>query len=486
MNRQITLPPYRFWETRIGAGTPIVLIHGLGGSSDWWRHNVPVLAESHTVAAVDLVGFGRNRRFLRHSSLPLRFPEIAALLARWIESSFASPVHLVGNSLGGHVAIHLAAQRPDLVRSLTLVDSTGIPFAVNPRLHLESLAVPRGWNTFVQVLARDLFRGGPTGVALARGRLLRDDARPLLRTLTMPVLLVWGESDPLVPLTYAEQIHAEVPQARLEVIPRAGHIPMWENPAVFNGKLLEFLSEVDLEQVHGDQRPAFSWGIAGWNDGIAHREAGRRRDIVLLHGLGMSSRYFDRFARSLFDRGWNPIAPDLPGFGKSDNAPAADPEEHARTLARWAETLGIRDAVWVGHSSGCNIAAHLARLRPDLVRASVWIGALWTGSRHPWPHFALRLTTDAFREPFALYGYLLPAYWRAGLLRWWQTFRRDLAEVTGELHRPETLLVLAGERDPIPDLQCLPATLVPGAHACFFSNPDAAAEAVSAFGRAAT
>jgi hypothetical protein len=58
--------------------------------------------------------------------------------------------------------------------------------------------------------------------------------------------------------------------------------------------------------------------------------------------------------------------------------------------------------------------------------------------------------------------------------------------VSGQLHRPPKLLVLAGERDPIPDLQRLPATLVAGAHACFFSNPEAAAEAVSAFGRTAT
>jgi len=486
MQRQITLPPYRFWETRTGSGTPVVLIHGLGGSSEWWRYNVPVLAESHTVATVDLVGFGRNRLFLRQSSLPLRFPEIAALLARWTEASFAGPVHLVGNSLGGHIAIHLAAQRPDLVRSLTLVDSTGIPFTITPRLHLESLAVPRGWNTFVQILARDLFRGGPTAVGLALARLLRDDVRPLLRTLTMPVLLLWGESDPLVPLEYARRMRAELPQAKLEVVPRAGHIPMWENPAVFNGKLLEFLHQVDQESVPADQRPGFSWGLAGWTDGIAHREAGRRRDVVLLHGLGLASRYFERFARALFERGWNPIAPDLPGFGKSANAPAMSPAEHAAVLARWADTLGIRDALWVGHSTGANVAGQVAALRPDLVHASVWIGALWTDSRHPLPRFAGRLAIDAFHEPPRLYGQVLPAYWRAGLLRWWRTFRRDVDDVVAGLHRPPHLLVLAGERDPLPDLEFLPATLLPGAHACLFSHPQETAEAVNAFGRSFT
>ena len=93
--RRIDLPPYSFWETRAGAGPPVVLIHGLGGSSDWWRRNIDVLAERYQVSAVDLVGFGRNRFFLRGSSLPLKFDEIAALLARWIESSFREPVHVV-------------------------------------------------------------------------------------------------------------------------------------------------------------------------------------------------------------------------------------------------------------------------------------------------------------------------------------------------------------------------------------------------------
>jgi pimeloyl-ACP methyl ester carboxylesterase len=85
---RVHLHPYSFYETRSGAGTPVVLIHGLGGSSDWWRHNVAELAGEHLVSAVNLIGFGRNRFFLRRSSLPLTFPEIAALLARWIESSF--------------------------------------------------------------------------------------------------------------------------------------------------------------------------------------------------------------------------------------------------------------------------------------------------------------------------------------------------------------------------------------------------------------
>ena len=103
-----------------------VLIHGLGGSADWWRRNIEPLATEHLVAAVELVGFGRNRLLLRRTPLPLALMEGAALLARWIESSFDGPVHVVGNSMGGQIAVHLAARRADLVSSLTLVNRPGL------------------------------------------------------------------------------------------------------------------------------------------------------------------------------------------------------------------------------------------------------------------------------------------------------------------------------------------------------------------------
>jgi pimeloyl-ACP methyl ester carboxylesterase len=470
--RRVDLPPFTFWETRGGSGTPLVLLHGLGGSSEWWRHNIDVLAERYLVCAVDLVGFGRNRFFLRRSNLPLRFDDIAALLARWIESSFDAPVHLAGNSLGGQIAIHLAASRPDLVRSLILIDSTGIPFEIAPGAHIENIAMPHGWRSFLLVLARDLFRAGPTALAVAFARLLRDDARPLMRKLTMPVLLVWGEHDPLVPLTYAKQMLDEMPHANLRVIPRAGHVPMWENPRAFNDAVLSFLDEVDV--VHGAAEPAFSWGLSGWTNGIAHRAAGRRRDVVLVHGLGMSSAYFGRFARALYARGAHPIAPDLPGFGESIDGPSVGAEEHANILAAWADALAIRNAIWIGHSLGNNAVAHLARMRPDIVKRAICIGPLWS------PRNPLRLldalTVDAFREPLALYRYVIRAYWRCGLVRWFATYRRYAGDIRTAA---PPLEMFAGERDPLVDRNEIGnLTLLPGAHACHFAHPEQCAKAI--------
>jgi pimeloyl-ACP methyl ester carboxylesterase len=466
--REVSLPPYRFWTTTSGSGTPIVLLHGLGGSSDWFDANIDVLAESHSVAAVDLIGFGRNRSLLRRTPFPLVFEETAALLARWIETTFSEPVHLAGNSMGGHTAIHLAAQRPDLVRSLTLIDSSGIPFALDPRIHFENAALPRRGFAFARMLTRDAFRAGPTSFAIAFARLLRDDARPLLRTLKMPVLLVWGEHDPLVPLTYGRQMAEEMPQAKFVVIKGAGHVPMWEAPTEFNGALLAFVNGVDAAQRPLCDRGAFAWGLAGWTDGVAHREAGRDRNIVLLHGLGMSSRYFAPLARALFDDGWSPIAPDLPGFGESANAPAMTPREQAEVLARWADALGLRDAVWVGHSTGCTAVAHVAALRPELVRRAVAIGPLWSRTRHPHWRFATALAVDAFREPVTLWPFIVSDYWRTGAARWLATWRKQI----GDLAAPSPdVVMIAGERDPLVDRDLLHPISVPGPHACNFSNP---------------
>jgi pimeloyl-ACP methyl ester carboxylesterase len=460
MDRTVEIPPYTFRERREGEGTPVILLHGLGGSADWWRRNIEPLAEDHEVVAVSLPGF-----------LALSFADVASLLIRWIESSFREPVHLVGNSMGGHIALHVAAQRPDLVRSLTLVDATGIPFELKPGLHLEHLFVPRGAFSFATILARDAFRTGPRSLALAFARLLHNDARPLMAQVKMPVLLLWGEHDPLVPLAYGQQIASAIPHAKLVVIPKAGHIPMWENAEAFNQALRTFLNEVDRLDFERTSPRIFSWGFSGWTNGIAHREAGRRRDIVLIHGLGMSSLYFVRFANALYAQGWNPIAPDLPGFGESANAPAASPEEHAQLLAGWADALGIRGAVWLGHSIGCNAVAHLAALRPDLVRTAVMMGPLWTRRATLTRLFAM-LALDALREPLLLYRYVIPAYWRTGMWRWWRTIRRYAPDLK---RQPPEGIMVAGSRDPLPDRRRVKVIEVTGAHACHFSNPEESA-----------
>ena len=202
-------------------------------------------------------------------------------------------------------------------------------------------------------------------------------------------------------------------------------------------------------------------------------------NIVLIHGLGMSHEYFDRFARALAARGYTPAAPDLPGFGDSPDAPPGGPKEHAAFLAEWADANAIRDGIWIGHSLGCNAAAQVARERPDLVRKLVCIGPLWT-RRNPARLFA-SLLADTFREQLSIYIYVLRAYWRCGLWRWFATlfrYRQDLRR-----DPPSHARMIAGRRDPLPDRAWIrDLILVPGAHACHFTFPEeTASEATQEF-----
>lgn len=409
---------------------------------------------------------------------------MTALLARWIES-FGEPVHVMGHSMGGHLAIRLAAERPELVRSVVLVNAAGVRFRVDPLAHVRPLVhAPFSTAGIARVLIPDFLRAGPTSVAVAAARVVLGRADDAMRAVHAPTLLVWGEHDPLVPLSYGEEMHQQIAGSRLAVIPRAAHVAMWDAPEEFNRIALEFLREVEARPpVPQLPEGCFRWGIARFSRGIVHRESGSRRDIVLVHGLGMATGYFEPLAAELHARGIHAAAPDMPGFGASANAPASGPEEQARILAAWADENAIRNAVWVGHSIGCTTVAHLARLRPDLVRGLVFLGPVWTEARSPTARLMFMLILDAFREHVRLYRWLIPAYWRTGLLRWWSTWMlfakeaRDVSLIRGRY------IVIAGVRDPITDRTYVPPLEVPGAHACNVSHPAEVAEVIARFAR---
>lgn len=464
----VSLPPYRVWETRTGSGTPVALVHGLSGSSRWWSRNVDALAKSHLVAAIDLVGFGRSQPFTMFPRTLPEFGEASALIARWLET-FGEPVHLVGHSMGGLLSIRVAAERPDLVRSLVLVDAAGVPFELAPMEHLRSLRSQTfGLARIGTVLIPDVWRAGPTSVAVASARILLTDAREQLQRITAPTLLVWGDHDALVPLRYGEMMHELIPDSRLVVLEGASHVAMWDEPAGFNREVGAFLAEVERSPLTAGDG-IFRWGLSGFVDGMAYRQSGGRRDLVLVHGLGMSSSYFAPLARELYSLGWNPVAPDLPGFGRSVDAPSAGPAEHAAQLASWADALGIRDAVWLGHSSGCHAVAHVASRRPDLVREAIALGPLWT-REHFAPRMMAMFVLDVFRERWTLVPMVLRAYWRTGFRRWLGTYRRHFGDIASA--PPPDMRMIIGERDPIPDRDVLGAfETTAGAHAANWSHP---------------
>lgn len=237
------VPPHRIHAAEFGAhGEPLVLLHGLSGSSRWWRRNVPELARGSRVVVPDVIGFGRTR--VRGTLPPIG--EIADLLAGWMDRLALGPVDLVGHSMGGQIAVHLAARHPERVRRLVLVDAAGIPRPITPRTltrFAAEVAPPRRWGDpfFLPTIVGDALLAGPRTILRAIGHILRDDVRPLLPRVAAPTLVVWGELDTIIPVEHAREFREGIPGARLAVLRDAAHNPMVDRPEAFNRLVADFL-----------------------------------------------------------------------------------------------------------------------------------------------------------------------------------------------------------------------------------------------------
>lgn len=247
-------------------------VHGLGGSSTNWTDVAALLADRLDAVAVDLPGFGRSEPTAQDGYTLRR---LAGYLAQVIEQVHGAPVHLIGNSLGGSVSVELAASRPDLVRTLTLV-SPAMPDLrprVGPDMVLPLLLVPgvgrmaerrmaamtpeeRAQGT-IDVCFADPSRVPRDRLAEAVEEVRRRNELPyamdaFLRTLrglvtaylappskslwaraglvTVPSLVVWGREDKLVNVRLAQRTADALRHSRLLVLDHIGHTAQLEAP----------------------------------------------------------------------------------------------------------------------------------------------------------------------------------------------------------------------------------------------------------------
>jgi pimeloyl-ACP methyl ester carboxylesterase len=220
-----------------GVGPPLILVHGLGGSTRWWARNVPALARSCRVHVIDLLGFGRSRG----QCFVLR--EAAGLLVGMMDRLGLARASVVGHSMGGWIAAYAAAHFPERVERLVLVDAAALP--------LERLSLRQAWRmvrglprlplTLLPVLGTDALRAGPVTVIRALRELLGMDIRRELARIEAPTLILWGEHDATLPVAVGQRLHAHLPQAAFRVIAGAGHCPMWDRPTAVNQAVIEFL-----------------------------------------------------------------------------------------------------------------------------------------------------------------------------------------------------------------------------------------------------
>jgi pimeloyl-ACP methyl ester carboxylesterase len=246
LHRVTRIGGYEIHSLEFGSGAEdLILVHGLSGSSRWWARNIPELARRYRVFIPDLIGFGRSPR--PRGRLP-SIGELSDVLAEWIRRVGRPEAHVIGHSMGGQLAIHLAAEHPEQVSSLVLVDAAGIPRPITPRTVVRfarEIAPVWRWGdlSFVPVIVGDAWTAGPRTLLQAIGHILKDDVRPLLGRIRAPTLVLWGEKDSWVPLEHGEEMHAGIAGSRFEVLPRAAHNPMVDRPSEFNRAVLRFLRE---------------------------------------------------------------------------------------------------------------------------------------------------------------------------------------------------------------------------------------------------
>jgi 2-hydroxy-6-oxonona-2,4-dienedioate hydrolase len=243
----------------VGSGSPLVLIHGIGGDADDWAFVLNALASKHRVIALELLGFGRSAK----PHIDYTIAGYVEVLGRFLHALGIERAALVGHSLGGWIAAAFALASPQAVDKLVLVDSAGVwgdMAALPVDLHVSTLAHMRQIFQFLfydKRLASDsliefayaqhLERGdGYTIHSILKntcdGRERLDDEAERISALTVPTLLVWGENDAMIPLEIGRRIHELVPGSKLEVIPQCGHMPNLEKPAEIVRCVLEFLA----------------------------------------------------------------------------------------------------------------------------------------------------------------------------------------------------------------------------------------------------
>ena len=241
-----------------GTGPTVILLHGLGGSTQVWQFNIAALAEKYHVVVPDQIGFGKSDKPL----VNYRIRTYVDFLDQFCKQLKIDRATLVGNSMGGWIAAMFTASFPDRVDKLVLVDAAGYAppkdldtrtfFGLNPttREGMKVLVAKVFYNkafqtdaAIDQAIAARLAAGDGYTInslteSIIRGEDFLDD---VVKTIKRPTLIIWGRQDGLVPLPEGERFNKDIAGSKMIVFDECGHVPNVEKPAEFNAAVLKFL-----------------------------------------------------------------------------------------------------------------------------------------------------------------------------------------------------------------------------------------------------
>lgn len=252
-DRHVHLPECRIFYQQGGLGisnTPILFLHGWGISTAPYHEILERLSRHHTVIAPDLPSFARSP----YPQLISTYDQYAELILSFLAALNLRQVHLVGHSLGGGISITLAALAPERVKSVTLVDSTGIPSVSFPEIAIvraiemvAQISLPKLKLQLVdipQVFSHNLlFNTGNVVQALIIS--LEADLRHLLPHIQAPCQLLWSEKDLTTPLTDAQEMWRLIPNSTLTTVDVGWHEWGLWHPERFAAEVLNFVRQVE-------------------------------------------------------------------------------------------------------------------------------------------------------------------------------------------------------------------------------------------------
>jgi pimeloyl-ACP methyl ester carboxylesterase len=275
--REITLHGRRLSYVQAGRGPVLLLIHGIAGTLENWRGVIGPLSRRFTVVASDLPGHGQSEPGAGDYSLGA----LASGLRDLLVALGHERATLVGHSLGGGIAMQFSYQFPEMTERLVLVSSGGLGSEVSAILRAATLPgsglfiagtaavgtaigrplgrvlgalgrrptadmaeVARGYGSLADSHRRAAFLSTLRAVVGSEGQRVHAADRLYLAE-GLPVLIVWGASDPIIPVGHAESAHEAMPGSRLEIFDGVGHLPQVEAPKRFVSVLARFMSQTE-------------------------------------------------------------------------------------------------------------------------------------------------------------------------------------------------------------------------------------------------
>lgn len=244
----LNLKGQQIYYQTVGKGKNLILLHGWRQDVSTWWGVVDSLKDEFKLWLVDMPGFGRSDL----PKKPWTISDYADCITSFIQNRKISQPILLGHSLGGNVAIKLAAKHPNLIHKLILEDSSGI----RPQKTVQSAIffvlakvikylIPNLFNLrerirfrFYSAIGSDYLIGGDLKTTLQN--ILAEDIEQDAKKINTETLILWGENDSTVPLKVGKKLYQLIKNARFEMIEEVNHFPHLENPMLFNYYVKDF------------------------------------------------------------------------------------------------------------------------------------------------------------------------------------------------------------------------------------------------------